>query len=299
MSDPRRWLEGDTGLTESERRALSAGLDMQPSRALEREVWAGLEARLAALAPGGEREAADAGGTPSHSLPSATGNTSGAAGSAVLGSGGGIVATASSLVRVALLGVTLGGVAVGVQQVIRHLGSQQSSRAIESPANSESSLGKPREATPPLLPAATPSAAPTPDAESRSRSSTAETPRASHQVAAGPSASRLTPRIANSGSNEATARADGSRSASEEARLLGAARSLLRSQDAAGALMLLDQAGREFPRGVLEQEREALTVDAFVALGRRSDARTRSLSFLRRWSNSPYSKRMQTLLSSP
>src|SRR5207248_2998860 len=70
MSDPRRWLEADTGLTESERRALSAGLDMQPSKALEREMWAGLEARLAALAPGYEREAADAGGTPSHSLPS-------------------------------------------------------------------------------------------------------------------------------------------------------------------------------------------------------------------------------------
>ena len=40
MSDPRRWLERATELTETERRALSAGREMQPSKAWEREVWA-------------------------------------------------------------------------------------------------------------------------------------------------------------------------------------------------------------------------------------------------------------------
>lgn len=58
-----------------------------------------------------------------------------------------------------------------------------------------------------------------------------------------------------------------------ESELLTRALTRLRSDaDAAGALALLDQYQREFPRGTLQLESDVARLDAFMALGRRAEA---------------------------
>jgi len=61
--------------------------------------------------------------------------------------------------------------------------------------------------------------------------------------------------------------------------LLDDARRALSSHDADQALALLDEHERRFPQGQLSEEREALGIQALVALGRYDDARTRAVRF--------------------
>ncbi len=71
----------------------------------------------------------------------------------------------------------------------------------------------------------------------------------------------------------------GSSSLAAERALLDDARGALGSGDAARALGLLDEHARRFPKGQLGEEREALAIQALVALGRRDEARARAASF--------------------
>lgn len=72
-----------------------------------------------------------------------------------------------------------------------------------------------------------------------------------------------------------------------ESRRVAEARGLLRAGRAAAALVLLREVSREFPSGVLTQEREALTIEALLGSGDRERARALALSFLTRYPNSP------------
>lgn len=69
-------------------------------------------------------------------------------------------------------------------------------------------------------------------------------------------------------------------SVSGEARLLSRAVEALHAGDAARALSLLDEHGREYPAGVLAEERDAERVIALCQLGRVSDARAAARPFL-------------------
>jgi hypothetical protein len=73
-----------------------------------------------------------------------------------------------------------------------------------------------------------------------------------------------------------------------ESKRVTEARSLLRNGDALGALAVLDRVLVEFPRGVLVQEREALAIEALLALGDRAAARTWASAFLERYPMSPH-----------
>jgi hypothetical protein len=75
-----------------------------------------------------------------------------------------------------------------------------------------------------------------------------------------------------------------------ESRRVARARTLLRSGDAAGALQELRMLEREESRGLLLQEREALLIEAFSALGQREVARDRAALFLRRYPTSPHAR---------
>ena len=84
----------------------------------------------------------------------------------------------------------------------------------------------------------------------------------------------------------------------EESRLIASARSALRGGDSAGALSLLGEAQQRFPRGVLGQEREALTIEALAKSGQRASAKSRGEAFLKTYRDSPYAARIRTLIGS-
>ena len=67
-----------------------------------------------------------------------------------------------------------------------------------------------------------------------------------------------------------------------------AARSALRSGDAARSLSHLEQARARFPHGALGQEREALTIEALAKSGQSAAARRLADAFLRLHPHSPY-----------
>jgi len=73
----------------------------------------------------------------------------------------------------------------------------------------------------------------------------------------------------------------------DETRLLRAARAAMRSGDASGALALLDEHARLFPRGTLSEERSAERVAALCALERSAEAALEATRFLRATPDSP------------
>jgi hypothetical protein len=74
---------------------------------------------------------------------------------------------------------------------------------------------------------------------------------------------------------------------------LDAARSLLASGDASGALAKLDDYSRTYPRGRLVLEAEVLRIDALSKSGQRDTAKKRAESFLRRHPNSVLASRVR------
>lgn len=72
-----------------------------------------------------------------------------------------------------------------------------------------------------------------------------------------------------------------------ESRRVAEARGLLRAGRTAACLAVLNELMREFPNGVLAQEREALTIEALLGSGERERARSLALEFLRVHPNSP------------
>ncbi|KYF92646.1 hypothetical protein BE20_11275 [Sorangium cellulosum] len=80
----------------------------------------------------------------------------------------------------------------------------------------------------------------------------------------------------------------------EELTLLADARAALRRGDAAGALVIAEQARLRFPGGALAQEREALTIEALWHSGQRAAAAQRASAFLRAYPSSPHVSRLHS-----
>ncbi len=72
-----------------------------------------------------------------------------------------------------------------------------------------------------------------------------------------------------------------------EAQLVADARKALR-RDPRRALSLLDEVATSFPRGMLREEREALSIMALVKLGKTAEAQRRSAVFLKKHGTGPY-----------
>jgi hypothetical protein len=77
-----------------------------------------------------------------------------------------------------------------------------------------------------------------------------------------------------------------------EVELIGRARAAL-PRDPAAALALLEEHRREFPRGALVEERDAIRVLALAALGRIEQARHEAQMFLRAYPFSPHAERVR------
>lgn len=113
-------------------------------------------------------------------------------------------------------------------------------------------------------------------------------------AAGGPRASERAPKGAPQIQKESPAKdAD---SLLEEAESLEKARAGLAS-DPAASLDELRAVTRRFPAGKLAAEREYLTIDALLRVGRRDEARARAQAFLARYPGSPYAKEVQRALA--
>jgi hypothetical protein len=79
----------------------------------------------------------------------------------------------------------------------------------------------------------------------------------------------------------------------EEVELMGRARAALGRNDAAGALALLEQHAKTFPRGALGPERDVSRIMALCALGREAQARKRAVAFMRNHAGSALAERVR------
>jgi hypothetical protein len=75
-----------------------------------------------------------------------------------------------------------------------------------------------------------------------------------------------------------------------EARMLETARSALAQDDAAGALVALQQHQRTFPKGALVEERRALTVVAYAKSGDQERTQAAASAFLREYPSSLFAE---------
>ena len=78
----------------------------------------------------------------------------------------------------------------------------------------------------------------------------------------------------------------------EEGRLLAKAHQLVQAGQAGEALKVLRSLDARYPRSVLAQEREVLTIEALGATGAAAAARSRAERFLARYPNSPHAARL-------
>jgi hypothetical protein len=85
------------------------------------------------------------------------------------------------------------------------------------------------------------------------------------------------------------------RALEEESALLAQARAQLRDGDTESCLGILWRAKRRFPSSVLSQEREALEIEAFAAVGQVERARELADDFAHRHPDSPHAARVQEL----
>jgi hypothetical protein len=175
---------------------------------------------------------------------------------------------------------SLGAVVVAGVVVVLVLG-RRAHEAPASPPSSELVAPEVQTATPdPTAPFAVAAAAAAAAAPAES-ASTAPLPSAGSPSARGP--------VAASASSTATS------SLEAELARLREARSQLASGNAGGALATVSRYEREFPRGMLRPEAEAIAVDALVASGRTAEARARARRFVNAFGTSPQAERMRAI----
>jgi hypothetical protein len=90
----------------------------------------------------------------------------------------------------------------------------------------------------------------------------------------------------------------GSSQLAAERRLLETARAQLVGGEPDHALAVLDSHRAQFPRGVLAEEREALTIQALVRAGRSDEARAKALAFQQRAPDSLFRPAVESAIES-
>jgi hypothetical protein len=114
---------------------------------------------------------------------------------------------------------------------------------------------------------------------------------APEEVALGLAPTTVAPEAAPSASPSSAAPLESSASARDaalarEREILDIARTALGRGDGAHALEAIDRHAREFPRGQMTEEREAIAVQALAKLGRGDEAEARATRFRKRYPNS-------------
>jgi len=264
MREPRRLLESASELNVLERRLLRSASKIAPPAGAKRVIWLGIAGKVSVAAAGA--------GTATYS---------------------GLLLT---VVKSAGVGVLLGAASIaGVQG----LGALQAPAAKPNQANVRVAATAP---APPFTPAKVPSERVEPALASAPEHATTSkrTERAALASNAGSSFARTNAALpaapaSNSPSNENAEAA--SASLQREALALASARARLRAGDAAASLTQLNALERDFPRGLLVQERDALTIEALRATGQLPLARTRAAAFLARFPGSPHAESARRVLA--
>jgi hypothetical protein len=282
MKDPTRWLDDTGELTDKERRALAAGMNLAVPRGAKAALWGSLGRKLPLAAAG-----------------------------AALGATATKSAVALSLVKMGLAGVLLGTVTaasvVGVEHLLApapHAPAAPARRAPGAPSVAPTT----RAPTPALHPTPDlpqPSTAPEPPGVENkpTPSAVVEAPRGAVEAPGSafgaPGAGAETAGVSAPDRSVASfpvpaPNPPNAPSVDEgpalESRRMAEARSALRGGNARGALATLRALGRDFPHGVLVQERDALTIEALIALGDNAQAERLATEFLARYPGSPYAE---------
>lgn len=298
MKRPQRLLAGD--LTSNERRALNAGLSLAAPAANKQRIWANLSAGLAASATAAAAEAVTGGSA------ALTGASQGATSAAsALASAAPLAAQAAPLGSIlvkTLLTWTLIGSALGVgaKLVLHDFPRSDSTPGAQAPA------AVPTHAAPAggaLEPTRRIEDGTNQSVELTNRSGTAGSrlnpvpPAQSNPagIAAGSRESRSAspkPSPALTGSQDAGQ----SLALERESRLLAQARTQLRSGQPQACLDLLGQAAAAFPKGWLQQERRALSIEARATLGQHAEVRRLAQDFVSDYPESPYAAKVIELV---
>jgi len=190
-------------------------------------------------------------------IPAASAQTATNAASAGAGAGATSAGGTSLGVKSALVAIALGGGVFATARAWPPASPPPPGIVVASPAAQPAPPAPPSATLPPTETASAPRTAPARPAR----------PQIAHDLAARePAPSRL----------------------AAEGRAVVEAKRALRAGDAASALRLLEAADRAFPDGALEQEREALAIEALDRAGQREAARARAQAFLRAYPTSPH-----------
>ena len=164
----------------------------------------------------------------------------------------------------------------GASLVLRPVDHVDSSASAPSPAVSSVAWGEPR-AQPSEQPAATPTGP-------------SDSPVPSASVA------MQTPKHDSPGSDAHPA---SSAPLSDQLAIIDTAREELRSHRPGEALATLDRYAKSYPRGAFAPEATLVRIEALLALGQRPEAVRLAHQFLDRAPNSPYARRVRSLIGEP
>jgi len=261
MSDPQRLLSHISDADDLERELLASIQRVDPPSGAKAEAWSKVSAQIAAV---GLVSAA-------HGSAAASGAAAAPGATAGAGAAGGWAPAALNVLGGKLvLGLAVAGVALGGSALWIHAQRANPAPAAKAKAVVAVSALQPQAVTPePLsespaeaLPAPTP--APLPEAPPRSRVEQSRKDRLSAESA-----------------------------------LLTKARAELRRGDAATAQQTLDQLRTKFPKGVLGQEREVLSIEVLAARGNAEAARRRARAFIATYPKSPHSVQLSRFADAP
>ncbi len=302
MTDPERLLT-DPRLERPVLASLEAARDFAAVPGAKAATWQALLARLPGPPPGGS--SGDPGGGPGISDPSAGFGAGGAGLSSLAG------ASLGMALKALAVGAGLGFLVAGTANLALERRAPDPPREVEAPAKNERRAAV---EAPPALGATAPELASTARVAPRSPAAQVVAPESTSELtttsthaaassAAVSSAAASSPATARFSEAAAPGPASGGSApvasparALDESRLTAAAHQALRSGDARQALVLLDRAARNFPNGLLVQEREALLIEALHRAGERRAAERRGRRFVAANPTSPHVARVRALL---
>jgi hypothetical protein len=285
MGDPERLLSASSDADDLERELLASVRNVAPPKGAKDEGWAGIAAQLTAAVSAGA--AAHAAATSEAGAASA-GAAKAGVGSAVGSSGSNMVAGAfaKAVAGKMIIVLALGGSTLGVGAY--YLAHKSPPSSSTPPAPNAPAAVPASSAIEAAEPARVEQAVPAPVQQAAPAPVSAESlPRTPGEPATTASTKRADPSARSADSLEA------------ESALLTEARAELRGGDARAAMATLDKLRTQFPKGVLNQEREVLAIEVLAATGDTEGASRKARAFSDAHPNSPHTAKLRRFIIDP
>jgi len=291
MSELKHWLDEGSEADDFERAVLRAGLEVDPPRAKQDQIWSGLMTTLAltplaaATAHAATAQVATAQAAQAAQVATAQAAVVGVSKLGVVG-----LAVAKGFV----VGLAIYGATAGVTEISNRFSARQAlaptaQQAIRPPRTA-TSAAQPSTASPvPLRTTASEDASATTAYEPQRSNASAKI--ASHEP---PSPAAALPSVATFDDAEHPSNARVSQ-LEAETRALRRARAELRLGKLADAFATLEASRRQFSAPELYQEREALMIELLSRSGQTTSAKQRAHAFLTRFPESPHAQQIRRL----